>query len=146
MTNQQGVEILSMCTQFFAESLAFNTTLYAIAKWAFLLAIGLIVANALLAFWKALRTPPPSDGGIVLANVSGQPSLGDLLKAFPALIDSLAKAPAAIVLIVLGLLLVWVPTVDAPAICEAPLAKTIGVDAPAGQAGNSEDAPAQPGG
>lgn len=123
MSQQETPIILAMCAEFFEESLHFNLTLYSIAKWAFLLAIALIVIQAAVAVWKAIKTPPPSASDAEMAlNAGGSASITDILKALPALIDSLGKAPGAIVLIILGLMLVWIPTVDAPDVCEGHLA------------------------
>lgn len=141
---QQEIVLLAMCTEFFVGSLSNATTLYWLAELAFKAAIALLIVQGIIALYilaKPIWSKADGDFGLAGAERSGSPL--DFIKALPALIDSLAKAPAPIVLIAVGLLLIWVPTVDAPEICEKPLAQSIGDDGPTNSAANAAAAEAQ---
>ncbi|MXO90593.1 hypothetical protein [Pontixanthobacter aquaemixtae] len=125
VTAQQETELLAMCTQFFAESLQFNLTLYSLSKWALIAAMVLLVLQGIISLLKLLKAAPEG-GEVSVAGAGRTAGLKELLEVFPKFIDSLAKAPAAIALVVVALLLIWVPTVDAPEICTAPLTETVG--------------------
>lgn len=124
---QQDVLLLAMCAEFFADTLSNATTLYWIAELAFKAAIALLVVQGIIALVLLAKPIWSKDAGDVsLAGTERTGSPIDFIKALTALIDSLAKAPAPIVLIAVGLLLIWVPTVDAPKVCEKPLAQSAG--------------------
>ena len=124
-TNQEN-ELLAMCAQFFAESLEFNLTLYSLAKWALIAAMILLVLQGIISLVKLLKAAPDAGGDVSVAGGGRTAGLKELLEVLPKFIDSLAKAPAAIALVIVALLLIWVPTVDAPEICTTPLTETIG--------------------
>lgn len=124
---QQDVLLLAMCAEFFADTLSNATTLYWIAELAFKAAIALLVVQGIIALVLLAKPIWSKDGGgfrTADSEQTGSPL--DFFKALSALVDSLAKAPAPIVLLAIGLLLIWVPTVDAPKVCEKPLAQSAG--------------------
>lgn len=140
---QQDALLLSMCAEFFADTLANAATLYWLAELAFKAAIALLIVQgviALILLAKPIWSKDAGEVGLASAGPAGSPL--DFIKALPALIDSLAKAPAPIALIAVGLLLIWVPTVDAPKVCEKPLAQSAGGPAPSNSATNPDTPPA----
>mgnify|MGYP000625062771 CR=1 FL=1 len=122
MTNQRTAELLAMCGRFFEQELAFNQDLYVIAKWAFMLAIGLAVLHALVALYTSATAPSGRDPEIRGKGAVPSP---ELVKAITEFIAGLAKAPVWFFLFVAGLLLIWVSTVEVPRVCEAPFAETL---------------------
>ena len=135
MTNGQGTELLAMCARFFEQELAFNQTLYCIATWAFGLAIGLAVLQALITLYKSATASGGAGGAAASIRGKGvSPVSAEMVKAITDFIAGLAKAPAWFFLFVAGLLLVWVSAVDVPEICETPFAET------AAQGGGNGDA------
>lgn len=144
---QQSVEILAYCTQFMEETLAFNQTLYALARLAFILALVLATAHVVIALvgkWRkdkaeaaklaaearALREA--SDGtlpeGVTRSLLpTGELPGPDVLKALTGLLDSLAKAPVWFFLFLGGMALVWLADLDVPEVCLVPLQAEDGV-------------------
>jgi len=112
---QQKVEIVAACAEYFKQSLAFNETLFMIAKWAFILALALAVLNAIADLIIKMRAPAGQMEAMQAGEGDENPS--EILKAITSLIDSLAKAPVWFFLFVAGLTLIYVSTVDVPEIC-----------------------------
>ena len=116
MADGQQAEIIAYCGLYMKSTLAYFGTLTDLAKWAFILAIGLAVLSALVETYSRLRAIKAAAGGNPPANFGVAPS-PDFLKAVIALIDSLAKAPVWFFLFVAGMALVWLSTIDLPRIC-----------------------------
>lgn len=129
MEQQQGVELLAACTQYFTEAFQFNLTLYAIAKWAFILAIALAVISTLLDLLIKYRSSLSANSPENL-EIQGVRDVGatEAMKAFAGLIDSLVKAPVWFFIFTLGIALIWVAEVDVPEFCVEPLADITNVE------------------
>ena len=121
MTNQQQAELLAACAEYFTEALEYNEILFTTAKWAFWLAIGLAVANALVDLYIKWNSRPkkPQKNDDTNERLAGTTS--EIIKAATGLIDSLAKAPVWFFLFVSGMALIWISTVDVPEICVQPM-------------------------
>jgi hypothetical protein len=129
MTNGQQAEIIAYCGVYMKSTLAYFGTLTDLAKWAFILAIGLAVLSALVETYARFRAIKVAAGGNPPANFGVAPS-PDFLKAVIALIDSLAKAPVWFFLFVAGMALVWLSTIDLPRVCMPTPPPTASAPAP----------------
>lgn len=114
----QQTEILAFCADALGQTLAFNLTLFGLAKWAFILAFALAVISTaldLLVKWQAARSGGAADA-ITTKGIA--PVTPDLLKALTTFLESLAKLPVWFALFLAGLALVWLTTVNVPLVCE----------------------------
>jgi hypothetical protein len=149
--SQQQTEILAFCADALEQTLAFNLTLFSLAKWAFVLAFALAVVSTALDLWVKLQAAKAGGGADAITTKSIAPVTPDLLKAFTSFLEGIAKLPIWFALFLAGMALVWLTTVNVPSVCEPskPLAENKGADArsnaaPAPKAGEAPKAPVEP--
>lgn len=114
--DQEKIVLLSACTEYFQQALQFNLTLYAIAKWAFIIALGLAVISFAADLYIKLKKPAEGGGAHILEGmVPEKPS--EIIKAVTTFMNALAKAPIWFFVFLLGLTLIWASKLDVPDVC-----------------------------
>jgi hypothetical protein len=135
MTRQ--TEILAFCAKALDQVLAFNHTLFGLAKLAFILAFVLAVASTTVDLWIKWKAAHRLDAGASGVNAKGiAPVTPDMIKILTSFLESLAKLPVWFALFVAGMALVWLTTVDVPSVCE-PVPPVATKADPANNEGNS---------
>lgn len=125
--NESGVDLLVECNNFIKEALDSATWLDTFELWAFGLAMLLLVVTGCIAIYKSLIVKPAEGGEVGVLDDGRAPStLAEIIKALPEMIKALSSAPAAVVLMVLGFLLVWhQPSVEMPGACKTVVDKHV---------------------
>jgi hypothetical protein len=110
--------ILDFCSSAFEHVLAFNHTLFALAKWAFILAFALAVISTGIDLWAKVEAAK-ADGAGEGITAKGFPAVTpDIAKVLKDFLEGLAKLPIWFFLFLAGMALVWLSTVNIPNICE----------------------------
>lgn len=105
--------IAQHCAKLFSLNMLLEWLMGALAIAAIVAAIWLLVQQAYIEFRKLeAAIPKEPDPNRPMAQRAA-----DFVEALPNLINALAKAPAPIVLITLGLLLVWLPVSEPGETC-----------------------------
>lgn len=110
---------------------------------AFTAAIVLLVGSGAVAIWKEWKKTPEErteEREQRLRAVGQPPTIIDLIKVLPDLIKALASAPAAVVLLVMGLLMAWHPhqEIETPPTCEVVIKQGL-LEAPEATSGEPEN-------
>lgn len=116
-----GNTLFTECTDFIKSALDAIIYFEWMETMSFAVAIALLAATGAVAVWKEWKKTPDQQERIAARQADAAPaSIVDLLKALPELIKSLSSAPAAVVLLILGLLMSWHThqKVETPPACE----------------------------
>lgn len=117
---ENDVGLYDTCTGFIEDSFTDISWLNNMEWGAFGVAIALLIASGAVAIYKEWKKPVDTPQDFRAEADPNSSTFVQIIKALPELIKALSSAPAAVVLVVLGLLLVWAPQqeVEVPEICE----------------------------
>ncbi|WP_298304325.1 hypothetical protein [uncultured Erythrobacter sp.] len=109
MSDNPESEMLAQCAQFLKNRVEFFDHLDSLGAIAIAIAVGLLLIQGLAAIWAIATTSKTRAMLESRPRTHSLPGVGEIVKALPGVVNSLAKAPATVILIILGLLVVWLP-------------------------------------
>ena len=109
MSSDTKNTLITHCAKFLENRLDFFDHLDTIGIIALAAAVGLLIIQGLAAIYALASTTGVRAALEARPRTQALPGFGEMVKALPTLVQALTKAPASVILIIMGLLLVWLP-------------------------------------